>query len=176
MGGDRAYENLVQLTHRPGLKMSAWLCQSGSGQLKDLLRHGFHGAFDLRGECRTKRKLLAFDAVNQQRPRQTIQDARQFNRLAHAESMRGTAKDVFRPRLGLGIPYPNSTGRSARSSSVHENDVLTPKPAVHQRQAIAGVLYDFDPGDFDPKHIQAARDQQTSRIVPAIQVAAANDA
>jgi hypothetical protein len=35
---------------------------------------------------------------------------------------------------------------------------------------------DFDAEGFDTKRVQAARDKQTSRVVLAIEVAAANDA
>jgi hypothetical protein len=38
------------------------------------------------------------------------------------------------------------------------------------------LLYDFDADGFDTKRMQAARDKETSRVVPAIEVAAANDA
>ena len=42
------------------------------------------------------------------------------------------------------------------------------------------MLYDFEPDfdaeGFDAKRMQAARDQQTSRVVPAIDVAATDDA
>src|ERR1039458_1972553 len=97
--------NLCGPRHRPG-------------QFKELLRHGFHGALDFRGERRTKGKLLAFNAVNQQGLRQTVHSSRQFDRLAHAESMRGTEDNIFRQPVGAGVPYPNLTGRSAGGSGV----------------------------------------------------------
>jgi len=38
------------------------------------------------------------------------------------------------------------------------------------------LLYDFDTERFDTKRMQAACDQQTSRVVPTVEVAAADDA
>src|SRR5208282_239981 len=81
-------------------------------QSKDLLRHGFYGSPDFRTKWRTKGKLLAFNAVNQQCLRQTSHDACQFDRLAHAESMRGTGKNIFRQPVCVHVPYRNLTGRS----------------------------------------------------------------
>ena len=60
------------------------------GQFKQLLSHRSHGMLDLRGQWRTNRKLLAFDAINKKVFRQTVHSARQFHSFAHPESMRGT--------------------------------------------------------------------------------------
>jgi len=90
--------------------------------------------------------------------------------------MCGTGEDVFGQLVAVGVPYPNLTRCSTRSSSVRYNHMLAAKPAVHQSEALAALLYDFHTRSFDTEGAQAARDQQTSRVIPTIEVAAADDA
>jgi len=140
------------------------------------LHHGCHRALNFRGQGRSEGKLLAFNAVNQQGLGQAVHRARQFDRFAHPESMSGTGEDIFREPLDTGIPYLNLARFSAGGSGVDENDVLKAGPAVHQREAFAAMFHDFDGEGFDTKSMQAACDQQTSRVVTAVDIAAADDA
>src|ERR1022692_315597 len=95
--------------------------------------------------------------------------------------MCGAGEDIFRQPVGVRAPYSNLTGRAVGSSGIHENDMLEAGPAIHQREALAALLCDFKTGDFDAKgfddeRMQTARDKKTSRVVPAIEVAAADNA
>jgi hypothetical protein len=59
--------------------------------------------------------------------------------------------------------------------------MLRTGPAIHQRERLAALLHyfetrDFEAEGFDTKGTQTAHDQETSRVVSAIEVAAANDA
>jgi hypothetical protein len=58
-----------------------------------------------------------------------------------------------------------------RGSGVDQDHMLKAVPTVHQRGALATLLY-----GCNTKRMQAARDKQAGRVVPAIEVAAANDA
>jgi hypothetical protein len=84
--------------------------------------------------------------------------------------MCGTGEDIFRQLVGVGLPYKSLTGPSMRGSGVGQDHMLKAVPTVHQRGAFATLLY-----GYDTKRMQAARDKQASRVVPAIEVAAAND-
>jgi hypothetical protein len=54
--------------------------------------------------------------------------------------------------------------------------LLNACPVVHQRKSLAALLDDFDTEGFYTKRMQAACDKQTRRVVPTVEVAAANNA
>ena len=129
----------------------------------DSLRHGIHCALNFRGGWRTQEKPVALNAVNQQGRRQAVHDAPPVHGFAHAESMRGAGEDVFRQPVGVRVPYSNLTGRSAGSSGVHEDDLLNAGPAIHQREALAAVLHDFDAEVFDAGDLNAGVSTPSAR-------------
>jgi hypothetical protein len=142
---------------------------------KEIFRHECDSALYFRREWRTQAKLLTLDAVNQKGPRQTVHGASQFHRFTQPERMRRAWRKIFRQPIGVSIPYPDSTGGSAWDSRVHYYDFFRAAPGVHQREAFAGLFDDLNTVGFDTQSSQATRNQQASRVVPAIEIAAADD-
>src|SRR5208337_2084878 len=80
---------------------------------------------------------------------QSVHGAGQLDRLAHAESMRGAGENILRKLVGAGVPYLYLAGGSGGGGGVDENDVVRGSPAIHQREALAGLLHDLK---HDVKH------------------------